>query len=332
MRFEHPSSAHVTVIGSGVMGAGVATAYALAGARVTVWGRRADGVVQAQRTIDGHLDDVVALGLLAPASREVATELVTGTDDLAAALQRADVVCEAVTEDMCLKQRLLAQVEQLAPDDTLLTSTTSGLSPTSLAQELRRPARFVVTHFAQPAHLVELVEVVPGSNTADATVRAAVELLAQIGKVGVEVADIPGFLWSRLQQAVLRELVGLVDRGAVTPADADQIVRVGYASRLPAMGPFEHADLAGLDLVGQQADAVWPDLAVTPTSTDSSIARLRASGRTGIDAGQGFYDWRQRDPTAFRAARDHEIVRRLRLRHGAELPPARPIFDPRPMT
>lgn len=332
MNGDDLSSANVAVVGSGVMGAGVATAYALAGAHVTIWGRRADGVLWAQRTVESHLDSVVDMGLLAAENREMVAELVSGTDDMASAVQHADVVCEAVTEDLHLKQGLLGQVEQLVAEDILLTSTTSGLSATSLATGLTRPDRFVVTHFAQPAHLVELVEVVPGAKTTDETVSKAKDLLAQIGKVGVQVADIPGFLWSRLQQAVLRELVGLVDRGAVTPADADQVVRVGYASRLPAMGPFEHADLAGLDLVGQQADEVWPDLAVAASTADSSISRLRETGRTGMNAGQGFYDWKDRDPDSFKAARDQEIVRRLRLRHGAELPAAEPIFDPRPTT
>jgi 3-hydroxybutyryl-CoA dehydrogenase len=123
---------------------------------------------------------------------------------------------------------------------------------------------------------------------------------------------------------VLRELVHMVGRGDVTPETCDTVVKYGYASRLPAMGPFEHADLAGLELMGDQAREVWPDLATADAPDDGPIGELRERGWTGMAAGRGFYDWTIRDPDAFRLERDREIVRRLKITRGGEVVLTRP--------
>lgn len=303
------------------MGSDVALSLALGGEEVTVWGRREAGVTESRARAGRNAAFLVAEGL---ETDETALDRISWTTDRARALAGAAFACEAVTEELALKQGLLAAVESELPHDAVLASTTSALSPTRLAEPLSRPERFVVTHYAQPAHLVALVEVVPGEQTSRETVAEASALLERTGKRPAVCADVPGFLWSRLQQAVLRELVHLVGRGDVTPETCDIVVKYGYASRLPAMGPFEHADLAGLELMGNQAREVWPDLATAQHPDDGPIGQLRQRGWTGMAAGRGFYDWTVRDPDAFRLERDREIVRRLKITRGGEVVLKRP--------
>ncbi len=309
------------VLGSGVMGADIALSLALGGERVSVWGRREAGLEEARSRARRNAAFLVGEDL---EQDESALERISWTTDRARALAGASFACEAVTEDAGLKRDLLAAAEGELEADAILSSTTSALSPTRLAESLRRPERFVVTHYAQPAHLVALVEVVPGERTSRETVGEASELLERTGKRPAVCADVPGFLWSRLQQAVLRELVHMVGRGDVTPETCDTVVKYGYASRLPAMGPFEHADLAGLELMGEQAREVWPDLASAQSPDGGPIEALRKRGWTGMAAGRGFYDWRVRDPADFRLERDREIVRRLKIMRGGEVVLKRP--------
>ncbi len=304
------------VLGTGVMGSDIALSLALGGEEVRVWGRRAAGLEESRARARRNAAFLVVEGL---ERDESALERITWTTERARALEDVVFACEAVSEELALKHELLGSAEEELGAGAVLVSTTSALSPTRLAEPLTRPERFVVTHYAQPAHLVALVEVVPGERTSPETVAEASSLLERTGKRPAVCADMPGFLWSRLQQAVLRELVHLVARGDVTPETCDTVVKYGYASRLPAMGPFEHADLAGLELMGNQAREIWPDLATAQGPDDGPIGELRARGWTGMAAGRGFYDWRVRDPDAFRLERDREIVRRLKITRGGEV-------------
>lgn len=309
-----------TVLGSGTMGAQIALSLALGGAEVRLWGRRQDALDPAMARCSAGFDFLTASGLVDADTRDDVLGAITVTDDLTKAVNGTAFLIEAVTEDLSLKQALLAEAEAHAPDDTITSSTTSALSATLLQSTLKRPERFCIAHYAQPAHLVELVEVVPGEATEEAVTAATFDLLARTGKRPVECPDIPGFLWARIQHAVLREFASLVGKGLVTPEACDTILKVGYASRLPAMGAFEHADLAGLDLItSDAAKAVWADLSNVSDPSDTAVGELAKTGALGMKSGAGFYDWTTRDPEAFKAARDAEIIRRVKLNRGAEV-------------
>ena len=302
------------------MGAGIALSLALGGATVRLWGRRAEALPQAMDRAGNGFDFLVSQGLAAPGDREAVLARITPTDDLAEAVGGAGFVIEAAAEDIAVKQDLLRRAEAHATEDAVTSSTTSALSATEIQSALARPGNFCVAHYAQPAHLVELVEVVPGAQTTDRATEVTTALLAGTGKTPVLCPDIPGFLWARIQHAVLREFVSLVGKGLVTPEACDTILKTGYASRLPAMGAFEHADLAGIDLIsGPAAKAVWADLANTDDPDDTAIGALKAGGDLGMKSGRGFYDWTTRDADAFRAARDEEIVRRVKINRGGRV-------------
>ncbi len=310
----------VAVLGAGTMGGQIALALALGGHPVRLWARRPDALPQALDRAGEAFDFLVSSGLADALHRQSVLERIQANPDLAAAVGGCRFAIEAVAEDLAVKQDLLAEAERHVGDDTVLSSTTSALSATALQSALARPHNFCIAHYAQPAHLVKLVEVVPGRDTADDARHFTFALLAASGKTPVLCPDIPGFLWARIQHAVLREFASLVGKGLVTPEDCDTVLKEGYASRLPAMGAFEHADLAGLDLMnGAAAKAVWADLSNAGDPAETPVGALFAQGHTGMRSGQGFYDWHQRDPDEFKRQRDEEIVRRVKIQAGGEV-------------
>lgn len=308
------------VLGSGTMGAQIALSLALGGRSVRLWGRRAKALPEALERVATAFDFLVASGLADKEKRASVLALVSIQVDLADAISGAGFVIEAVAEELETKRALLARAEGLAGKDAILSSTTSALSASALQAGLERSENFCVAHYAQPAHLVALVEVVPGNNTSPATTQSVTNLLAQTGKTPVLCPDIPGFLWARIQHAVLREFASLVGQGLVTPEACDTILKQGYAARLPAMGAFEHADLAGLDLMnGAAAKAVWADLSNVTDPAQTPVGDLFQSGRLGMKSGEGFYDWKLRDIDDFKQQRDEEIVRRVKIQKGAKV-------------
>lgn len=307
------------VLGSGTMGGQIALSLALGGAQVALWGRRAEALGPALDRCAEGFDFLAEHGLTDARDRKPVLERITPQADLANSVVDAGFVIEAIAEDLTLKQALLGEAELAAPVTAVLSSTTSALSASALQSNLRRPQNFCIAHYAQPAHLVELVEVVPGCDSSDRAVAATTTLMTETGKTPVTCPDIPGFLWSRIQHAVLREFASLVGRDMVTPEACDTILKVGYASRLPAMGAFEHADLAGLDLINSNAaKAVWADLSTVTDPAETPVGELFSNGLLGIKSGRGFYDWTVRDAEAFKRRRDEEIIRRIKFNRGAE--------------
>jgi 3-hydroxybutyryl-CoA dehydrogenase len=255
---------------------------------------------------------LIANDLLTPAAWRAAQERLSAEVGYAAA-SRSSYVVEAISEDLALKQDVLAEMERLAPSETLLASTTSALSPSALQRGLRRPDRLLVTHYIRPAHLMPLCEVVRGEETSEASVQRACAMLQSCGIRPVLCRDVPGFVFNRLQAAILREFVHLVEQGHVTPETVDAVMKYGYAHRLPAMGTFEHADLSGIDLVCTVSREIWPDLSRESDPDATLLGRLRAEGRLGMKSGRGFYEWSPDDAARFRRERDREIARRLRI-------------------
>lgn len=308
------------VLGAGTMGGQIALSLALGGARVTLWGRREESLAPAHAACGAGFDFLVEKGLANVGDRDDVLGRIDTMSDLASAVAGKGFVIEAIVEDLGLKRDLLAQAESFAADDTILSSTTSALNATEIQTALVLPENFCIAHYAQPAHLVELVEVVPGKKSNERAVSETTRVLKETGKIPVLCPDIPGFLWARIQHAVLREFSSLVGQGLVTPEACDTILKVGYASRLPAMGAFEHADLAGLDLItSPAAKAVWADLSNVSDPSETPVGQLFEEGKLGMKSGGGFYNWTERDPEEFKRLRDEEIIRRVKINRGAEV-------------
>jgi 3-hydroxybutyryl-CoA dehydrogenase len=302
----------ILVLGTGQMGPGIALSFALAGYVVVLSGRSQERLAMAARDMQAAAHVLIANDLLTPAAWRAAQERLSAEVGYAAA-SRSSYVVEAISEDLALKQDVLAEMERLAPSETLLASTTSALSPSALQRGLRRPDRLLVTHYIRPAHLMPLCEVVRGAETSEASVQRACAMLQSCGIRPVLCRDVPGFVFNRLNLALVREALALLRDGVASLEDIEDTVKLGMGARLPALGPFEYLDLSGLDLIATVAGAVYPHLDCTQDVASGPLAERIAQGRLGMKAGRGFHEWPGERPAEFVRQRDHEIIRRRKL-------------------
>jgi 3-hydroxybutyryl-CoA dehydrogenase len=209
------------------------------------------------------------------------------TVSAAEALAGAELVVETIVEAAEPKREVLAQADELAAPDAVLTTNTSSLPLAALAGAVRRPRRFAGLHWFDPPELVELVEIVGGEGTAPETLETLAEWMKQLGKTPVVVRrDIPGFVANRLQYALLREAYALVDAGVCSFADVDRAVTHGLGARWAAIGPFESMDLAGLDVHAAVAANLWPQL-TNHEQLSPSITRALEAGALGVKSRRG---------------------------------------------
>lgn len=306
----------IAVLGSGTMAPGIVAAFASAGHEVTVWGRRGerseDTAQRARELARGLADeDLLPAGGTAEARIDVARSL--------AALAQAELVVEAVAEDPGIKRELFARLEDVVGPETVIASNTSGLLITDLAAELRHPERVVAMHFWNPAHLMPLVEICGGQRTAPEIVTRTIRVATDIGKRPVRLQrEILGFLGVRMQQAVVREAIALLESGVAVADDIDLAVRMSFGVRFPAVGPLESADLTGLDVIEAIHEYLLPDLDRSTEPQPALRERVRR-GALGIKASGGFHDWTSKDPQECVRRRDEELVRRLHLLREQEV-------------
>lgn len=308
----------VAVVGAGLMGHGIAQVFAQAGYPVALYDKDPAALERALAGIRANLRLLEEHGLSTPTAAEQTLARLTLAHDLAPAVAGVDLVVEAVYEDLAVKQEVFHTLDRLCPPTTILASNTSGLSATALAQATSRPDRVLVTHFWNPPHLIPLVEVVRAPTTSEATVQTVVALLRAVGKVPVVVQkDIPGFVGNRLQYALFREAVALVQAGVVSPEDVDTVVRLSLGRRYGVIGPLETADLNGVDLFARIAHYLYPTLDCAQ-DTQPYHQRLVAEGRLGVRVGRGFYDWTPERAQARIRERDAELLRWLRRDRGLD--------------
>ena len=290
------------VIGTGMMGPGIAATLARGGLEVTLLSRNEAGAAAGvQRARE-------------EAGPEVAGQI-TGSTDMEHVVAGVDIVIESAPEEMKFKQRLFEYLDRVAPLQVPLCTNTSGLSVTEIQSLCRNPERVLTTHFWNPPALMPLVEVVCGEATSPEIAFAVRDLLVSCGKTAVMVKkDRPGQLGNRLQMAVFREALHIVQEGI---ADADQVdlaIKTGFGLRLPVYGSFEHMDMVGLDLVKAVLENALTDLNSSRDTPQILLDKI-AAGELGVKSGRGFYDWSQRDATRVKALRD----RFLREFNGSEI-------------
>ena len=298
------------VIGTGMMGPGIALTLALGGVRSTILSRTEENARKGLAAARAQLALLESHGL-AERGRAAPIDCSADFDETIAA---AGLVIESAPENMQFKQDLFARMDALAGPDAVLASNTSGLSITAVASKCAHPERVLTTHFWNPPHLMPLVEIVKGERTSDAAASAVRALLAACGKVPVLVKkDRPGQLGNRMQMALAREAVHIVAEGIADVEDVDTAVRNGFGLRLPEYGVFEHADMVGLDLAYAVADYVSRDLyngVEAPPLYKEKIAR----GELGVRTGKGFYDWSKKDAAEVRTRRDNWVLEVMKRR------------------
>lgn len=204
---------------------------------------------------------------------------------------RIDIVIEAIPEKLDLKRKVFSQLEYLARPDIPLCSNSSAIPIGQIGAGLATRKRMVGTHYFMPAHLVPAVEVVCSKDTEKTVADRVSAILKSVGKVPVRVnLDIPGFLANRMQHALSREALSLVERGIATPEDVDNAVRYGFGFRYIAAGPLLQRDHAGLDIHNAAGSTIYPDLCNSATTSPAMSDRVKA-GHIGMKAKKGFYDW-----------------------------------------
>ena len=299
----------IGIVGAGLMGTGIAAAFAAAAVPVVI-----------------HDTDKARLSALGNELRRIAAELRAAglaDDDGAAALpahvtatsRLADLagstfVVEVVPEQVVLKRDVYAALEAVLQESAVIASNTSGLMPSVLARGMCRAERFLVSHFWNPAYAIPLVEVVPGPATSADVLSRTVALLRAIGQEPVVIRkEIPGFIGNRLQYALLREALAIVRSGAASAAEVDAVMRASLGRRLGYTGPIETADLGGLDTFLSIAEHLMPELAKDEGVLEQLRQRV-AAGQVGARSGQGFYAWPPDRAAEVRGARDRELLRR----------------------
>jgi 3-hydroxybutyryl-CoA dehydrogenase len=284
-------SKSIAIIGAGTMGHGIAQVFALAGHRVTLNDNNRENLDSAHSRIKRNLQLCVEHGIVDLEQAESVPSRISLEPDLAQAVGPADFIVEAVLEDLALKQSLLPEVESYCQPDTIITSNSSSFRVGDMAEALQRPRQFLGTHYWNPPHLIPLVEVIIGEQTSTEVVETTVNLLKDVGKNPAMVRkDVPGFVGNRLQHALRREAIAIVDAGIASPEDVDMIVRLGFGLRLPITGPMETADLGGLDLTLSIQNYLLPYLDRS-TEPKPILRRKVNEGELGAKAGQGFFEW-----------------------------------------
>lgn len=301
------------MIGAGTMGSGMGLCFSQAGYDVTLYDVDDEQLDHALARIANSQAVFVQEGLIAEHEAQAAQDRVTVTTDLEAALRGADYVLEAAPENLKLKKNLFQSLEAIVSPEVILATNTSGLSITEIAAACEHPERVGGMHWANPPEIVPLVEVIRGEKTADETVDVIYRVAEKLGKVPVIVnKDVPGFASNRLQFALLREALHLVEAGIVSARDVDRTLKNGVGFRYPWLGPLETADLGGLDVFHSVAQYLLPALS-TMQSTPDFFDDLVAEGQLGIKTGQGFYEYEAGSREEILRQRDLYFMRQLKL-------------------
>ena len=300
---------HVVIAGAGTMGASLAQIFAQAGIQVTLWNRSQAGLDRAAALIRSNQSALVAAGRLsADDSNALMERIVPTTED--ACFPTASFLLESIAEDLTLKQDFFRRISTLVPVDCILTTNTSGLSISAIGSTVAEPGRFCGMHWINPPHLVPLVEVIQGTDTGDGTMDFVCALAQRLRKKPIRAKDLPGFIMNRLQLALLREALALVDSGAATAEDVDAAVKYGLGLRYACVGPFETMDLGGVDIFCRIASYLLADLD-DRKDTPPLLQTLTEQGACGVKSGHGFYDYSGEKAAAALENRDQKFIRVL---------------------
>ena len=286
------SKPKIAVIGAGLMGHGIAQVFALAGHEVTI----TDTVMASL----GSVLERIAANLKDLGENPKMAERVTPVPHLMTAVREADYVVEAVLEDLPLKQKLFAEIEKHVRPDAILASNTSVIPITKIMKGLKRRDRALGTHWWNPPFLVPLVEVIETQWTSPAAIDFTMKLHAAAGKKPAHVKkDVPGFIGNRLQHALWREAIALVEQGICDAETVDNVIKASFGRRLAALGPLENADMVGTDLTLAIHKFVLRDIDSRP-GPSPYLKKLVKAGKLGFKSGEGFRKWNPAQQQALR--------------------------------
>lgn len=277
----------IAVLGAGTMGRGIAHVAALGGYATNLFDVSGDQLAAARTTTEKNLDKGVSLGKVDEGDASRAKDLLSMSDDLVEAVRDADLVIEAVPEDVELKLRTFRKVAEAAPDHVLFATNTSALSVTEIAAGTGAPERCAGMHFFNPVHVMKLVELVRGLETSDETLAALTEVAERMGKTVVTVSEAPGFVTTRINALIGNEAFRMLQEGVASAEDIDTALKLGLNH---PMGPFELVDLVGLDVRHSILEFLHASLGERYRPNQLMVQYVKA-GRLGRKTGKGVYEY-----------------------------------------
>ncbi len=282
---------NVAVLGTGTIGHGIAQLCAQAGYNVNMFGRSDASLERGFNSIKNNLGNLVNEKVIDENGAKKIVGRIKGFKTIKENVQNVDIVIEAIAEDINIKQKVYKEMDEICDKDVILASTTSGLSPTEIALYTKNPERVVVAHFWNPPQLIPLVEIVPGEKTSSETMDIITKFIEKLDKVPVRMEkECLGFIGNRLQLALLREALYIVEKGWAKVEEVDKAVEYGFGRRLPVTGPIKSADMGGLDIFYNISEYLFEDLCDSKEPSFLMKEKVEKN-ELGIKNKKGFYDW-----------------------------------------
>ncbi len=308
----------IAIIGSGVMGSGIAQSFAVSGYFVTINDVKEELLNHAQNRISENLSLLMEEGALTDREKQGALANITYSEDLEGAVRDADFIIEAIPEVIELKLNLYQQLEEMIKPDAIVASNTSTFPISQLMEKASFADRMVITHFFNPGHLVPLVEIVQHDETKPEIVKTTMDLMRKIGKSPILLKkEIAGFIANRLQTALMREAFYLLKEGVADAEDIDTAITAGPGFRWAFTGPIEIADFGGLDTWQRVFDNVSPVLDQSKEAPDL-IRDLVAEGKLGTKSGEGIFTYEESTVSQKINERDRNFIKLGKLKMEKE--------------
>ena len=279
---------NIVVIGAGTMGNGIAHTFAQSGFAVNLVDVKPENLDRALKTITTNLDRIIAKGNLTEEQKNETLGNIKTFTELKDAVTNADLIVEAATENLDLKLKIFAQMDELSPGNCILATNTSSISITKIASVTKRPEKVIGMHFMNPVPIMKLVEIIKGYSTSKETFDTIFEMSKILGKVPVEVNDYPGFVANRILMPMINESIETLYNGVAGVEEIDTVMKLGMAH---PMGPLQLADFIGLDVCLAILNVMYDGFKNPKYAPNPLLVNMVMAGKKGVKSGEGFYDY-----------------------------------------